>query len=100
MLVNASDLGSKFFSCIFAKANKSASMVTKQRKGKRRLPKKAANDAIWLTVGQVAHRWGCHPMTVRRLYYDKKLRACLISAGTLRFSINDVVAVEQEGFTK
>lgn len=56
---------------------------------------KTENKPHFLTRRQLARRWNCSVMTIRRREQDKTLTPYLLAGRDIRFRLEDVVAVEQ-----
>jgi hypothetical protein len=67
----------------------------KTQSAKRALP--AANEAAWFTATQLADRWLVNVMTVRRYFYEGRLKGRTFSRGVIRFSAKDVADFEAQG---
>lgn len=53
-------------------------------------------DTKWFTSQDLAARWKCHPLTIRRWTRTGKLRSHALSAGIIRYASADVLAFEEE----
>jgi predicted site-specific integrase-resolvase len=57
-------------------------------------------NPTWYTSADLAARWRVHQMTIRRWTREGKLKGYALSAGTIRYAQSDVVAFEEEAFTR
>ena len=62
---------------------------------------KAAHDEqTWYSADELSERWGVTVTTIRRWQHDGKLRGHTFSRAVVRFALKDVVAFEQEAFSR